>query len=69
LFQLGFFFTKNPISQPMKNPENFVANKSLSKSNYVKGLQCQKALWFSKNRQDLKTPLDDKTKSKFETGD
>lgn len=53
----------------MKNPENFVANKSLSKSNYVKGLQCQKALWFSKNRQDLKTPLDDKTKSKFETGD
>ena len=52
----------------MQNPENFVVSKSLSKSNYVKGLQCQKALWFSKNRQDLKVPLDDKTKSKFEIG-
>ena len=40
----------------------------LSKSNYVKGLQCQKALWFFNYRKDLKPALDDKTEAKFETG-
>ena len=40
----------------------------LSKSNYVKGLQCQKALWFFNYRKDLKPALNDKTEAKFETG-
>lgn len=40
----------------------------LSKSSYIQGLQCQKALWFSNYRKDLKPPLDDKIKAKFETG-
>lgn len=44
-------------------------NVSLSKSAYVKGLQCPKALWFSKNRKDLNSPIDDETKAKFEIGD
>ena len=42
--------------------------KSISKSDYIKGLQCSKALWFFNYRKDLKLPLDDKTKAKFETG-
>jgi len=41
---------------------------NLSKSDYIKGLQCPKALWFSKNQRDLKLPLDEQTKSKFESG-
>ncbi len=47
--------------------ENKVS-ESLSKSDYIRGLQCSKALWFFNYRKDLKQPLDDKTKSKFETG-
>jgi hypothetical protein len=42
---------------------------SLSKSDYIKGLQCQKALWLSKNRQDLNLPPDDEAKAKFAIGD
>ena len=53
----------------MSNPQNFPIKNSLSKSDYLKAIQCKKSLWFSKNRADLKPPLDDKTKSKFETGE
>jgi len=42
---------------------------SLSKSDYIKGLQCPKALWFSKNRRDLNLPPDDEAKAKFAVGD
>ena len=42
--------------------------KSISKSDYIRGLQCSKALWFFNYRKDLKLPLDDKTKAKFEAG-
>jgi hypothetical protein len=45
-----------------------MALANLSKSDYIKGLQCPKSLWFSKNRKDLKLPLDEQTKSKFESG-
>jgi hypothetical protein len=48
--------------------ENLALDKSISKSDYIKGLQCSKALWFFNYRKDLKLPLDDKTKAKFETG-
>ena len=47
---------------------NLALDKSISKSDYIKGLQCSKALWFFNYRKDLKLPLDDKTKAKFETG-
>lgn len=47
---------------------NLALDKSISKSDYIKGLQCSKALWFFNYRKNLKLPLDDKTKAKFETG-
>ena len=50
------------------NLNSIPLNKALSKSDYIKGLQCSKALWFFNYRKDLKLPLDDKTKAKFETG-
>ena len=53
----------------MNSPQNFPIKNSLSKSDYLKAIQCKKSLWFSKNRADLKPPLDDKTKAKFETGE
>ena len=52
----------------MSNQENPTINNSLSKSSYIRGLQCPKSLWLFNNRQDLKPPLDEKTKAKFETG-
>lgn len=51
----------------MENINNLNVN-SLSKSDYIKGSQCPKALWFSKNRQDLNLPLDDEAKAKFAVG-
>ncbi len=47
----------------MKRRENLTTAKSLSKSSYIKGLQCPKALWFSKYRKDLKLPIDEKAQS------
>lgn len=32
--------------------------KSLSKSQYVRGLQCHKSLWLYRHRKDLRTPVD-----------
>lgn len=41
---------------------------SLSKSQYVKGCQCPKALWFSQNRIDLKPPVDTAQQAIFDAG-
>lgn len=41
----------------------------LSKSQYVRGLQCHKSLWLYKHRKDLMQRPNDQTKALFETGD
>ncbi len=41
---------------------------TLSKSQYVKGLQCPKALWFYRHRKDLKPEIDPETQARFDTG-
>ena len=48
--------------------QNLALYKSISKSDYIKGLQCSKALWFSNYRKDLKLPIDEKAQSLFDTG-
>lgn len=53
----------------MNNSQNFPIQNSLSKSDYLKAIQCKKSLWLVKNRSDLKPILDDKTKAKFEAGE
>lgn len=40
----------------------------LSKSQYVKGCQCPKALWFSLNRGDLTPPVDPAKQAIFDAG-
>jgi len=40
----------------------------LSKSQYMKGLQCPKALWLFKNRKDLATEPDQRRQNLFDTG-
>jgi len=40
----------------------------LSKSQYVKGLQCPKALWFYRFRKDLNPEIDAATQVRFDTG-
>jgi len=40
----------------------------LSKSQYIRGLQCHKSLWLYKNRPELRDALDYQTKSSFNTG-
>ena len=42
--------------------------KRLSKTEYIQGLQCPKALWISRYRQDLQLEDDEQTKSKKEIG-
>lgn len=41
---------------------------TLSKSQYIRGLQCHKSLWLYKNRQDLRDAPDNQTESAFNTG-
>jgi hypothetical protein len=41
---------------------------SLSKSQYVKGCQCSKSLWFSLNRKDLAPPVDATKQAIFDAG-
>ena len=41
---------------------------TLSKSQYIRGLQCHKSLWLYKNRPDLRDTPDNKTESSFNTG-
>jgi hypothetical protein len=43
-------------------------NTTLSKSQYIKGLQCPKALWFYRFRKDLKPEIDSATQARFDTG-
>ncbi len=40
----------------------------LSKSQFVRGLQCHKALWLLKHRPDLRSEPDEQSESLFETG-
>ena len=41
---------------------------NLSKSQYIKGLQCPKALWFYRYRKDLKPEIDPATQARFDAG-
>lgn len=41
---------------------------NLSKSKYIKGLQCRKALWLEKHKPELKTEVDAQTKQNFAIG-
>ncbi len=41
---------------------------TLSKSQYIRGLQCHKSLWLLKNRPELRTKADAQTESLFEAG-
>ncbi len=41
---------------------------TLSKSQYIRGLQCHKSLWLYKNRPELRTAPDAAQESLFETG-
>ena len=42
---------------------------TISKSQYVKGLQCPKALWLYRHRKDLVPEIDAQTQARFDTGD
>ena len=42
--------------------------KTLSKSRFVSGIQCDKKLWFDFYRKDLKLPTDDQTQAIFDLG-
>jgi len=41
----------------------------LSKSQYIRGLQCHKSLWLYKNKQELRSELDQDTQILFKIGD
>ena len=41
---------------------------TLSKSQYLRGLQCHKSLWLYKNKRDLLQPAGEQTESLFATG-
>ena len=41
---------------------------TISKSQYVKGLQCPKALWLYRHRKDLAPEIDAETQARFDTG-
>ena len=41
---------------------------TLSKSQYIRGLQCHKSLWLYKNRQELRDTPNQQSESKFNTG-
>ena len=40
----------------------------LSKSQYIRGLQCHKSLWFCRNRPELRQAPDAATQARFEIG-
>lgn len=42
---------------------------NLSKSLYIRGLQCSKSLWLKKYKSNVLTPLDEQAKAVFEVGD
>ena len=41
----------------------------LTKSKFMRALQCPKAVWFDQNRQDLKPGYNSEALFRFETGD
>ena len=41
---------------------------TISKTQYIKGLQCTKALWYYNNRKDLAPEIDAATQALFDTG-
>ena len=41
---------------------------NLSKSLYIKGIQCPKALWLKKYKPSVLTPPDESAQAVFETG-
>lgn len=45
-----------------------IPNPTISKSQYIKGLQCPLALWFYRNRKDLKPETDFATQMRFSVG-
>jgi len=42
--------------------------KRISKTQYVKGVQCPKALWYYRHRKDLKPEIDELKQNDFDTG-
>jgi len=40
----------------------------LSKSQFLRGLQCRKSLWLYRNKPELRTPPDEALQAIFETG-
>ncbi len=42
--------------------------KTLSKSRFVSGVQCEKKLWYSYYRKDLQLPTDKHTQAIFDLG-
>lgn len=46
-----------------------MAEMTISKSQYMKGLQCPKALWFYRHRKDLKPEVTPEQQALFDTGD
>ena len=42
--------------------------KTLSKSRFVSGIQCDKKIWFDFYRKDLKLPTDEQTQAVFDLG-
>ena len=43
-------------------------NLKLSKTAFIKGLQCPKALWLYRHRKDLAPEIDPETQARFDTG-
>jgi hypothetical protein len=43
-------------------------NPTLSKSQYIKGLQCPKAFWFYRHRKDLAPEITPAKQAVFDTG-
>ena len=44
------------------------SDPTLSKTQYIKGLQCPLALWFYRNRKDLRPEIDAATRMRFDAG-
>lgn len=52
----------------MNNKKNRQASYVLSKSTYIRGLQCIKSLYLNKHRSFLRDPLSEEQKEKFKRG-
>ncbi len=60
---------KAVITIPYTHNKPKRSQMNLSKSQYIKALQCHKALWLQKNNPELKDATDEKTESLFKQGD